>query len=173
MTTTDNTVTATKKVTTKKPVTKKATTDKTVNAELPQPIVIKIGTHKVTLQSKITTLKNVKTVITSFFVLYGLDKKSTIITLPNGANLKFADLNTVKRFADVLFPAQMFDGLQTDANDIFKANLLEIQKVLYSLPIDWDLVGTKDGSKMLTLYKTANKKAIETLKVSAETTLIG
>lgn len=156
--------------TTKKTATKKTAT---TNAELPKPMIIKIGTHRIILQSKITTLKKVKTVVSSYFTLYGLDKKTTVITLPNETNLKFADLNTVKKFADVLFPAQMFDGLQTEANDNFKANLLAIQKVLYSLPIDWSLVGTKDGSKMLTLYKTANKKAIETNVVSDETLLIG
>lgn len=137
-----------------------------------EKLILKIGKHKVELQNKNTTLRKVKTVIASYFSIYNLDKKETVIELPNGTKLKLADLNNVKAFARVLFPAQFLDGSENEANEQFMSNLLKIQKVLYSLPINWDLVGTKDGKKILTLYKNANKKAIELDVIESETLLI-
>jgi len=136
-------------------------------------LILKIGTHKVELQNKNTTLRKVKTVVNSFFKLYALDKKTTKIVLPNDTILSYADLNTFKDFARVIFPAQFLDSSESEANVLFMDNLLKIQGVLYSMPIDWNLVGTKDGKKILALYKNANKKAIETEVVNSETTLIG
>ena len=136
-------------------------------------MILKIGNHKVELQSKITTLKKVKTVVNSYFNLFNLDKKDTVIVLPNGTKLKYADLNTIKAFARVIFPAQYLDGAETDENKTFLENITKIQGVMYSLQIDWDLVGTKDGKQILGLYKNANKKAIELEILDPETKLIG
>ena len=133
-------------------------------------MILKIGNHNVELQSKITTLKKVKTVVNSYSNLFNLDKKDTVIVLPNGTKLKYADLNTIKAFARVIFPAQYLDGAETAENKTFLEN---ITKMVYSLQIDWDLVGTKDGKQILGLYKNANKKAIELEILDPETKLIG
>ena len=133
-------------------------------------MILKIGNHKVELQSKITTLKKVKTVVNSYFNLFNLDKKDTVIVLPNGTKLKYADLNTIRAFARVIFPAQYLDGAETEENKTFLKN---ITKMVYSSQIDWDLVGTKDGKQILGLYKNANKKAIELEILDPETKLIG
>ena len=136
-------------------------------------MILTIGNHKVELQSKITTLKKVKTVVNSYIHLFKLDKKDTVIVLPNGTKLKYADLNTIKAFARVIFPAQYLDGAETDENETFLENITKIQKVLYSLPIDWDLVGVRDTKLILGLYKNANKKAIELEILQQDTKLIG
>lgn len=136
-------------------------------------MILKIGNHKVELQSKVTTLRKVKTVVNSYFNLFNLDKKDTVIVLPNGTKLKYADLNTVKAFARIIFPAQYLDGSETQENKTFLENITKIQGVLFSLQIDWDLVGTKDGKQILELYKEANRKAIELAILDPETKLIG
>ena len=136
-------------------------------------MILTIGNHKVELQSKITTLKKVKTVVNSYIHLFKLDKKETTIILPNGTVLNYLDLNSVKAFAKVIFPAQYLDGKETEENKTFLENITKIQKVLYSLPIDWDLVGVRDIKLILGLYKNANKKAIELEILQQDTKLIG
>lgn len=138
-----------------------------------EKLTLKIGGHSIELQSKVTSLRKVKTVVNSYFSIFNLDKKETEIVLPNGTKLKFSDLNNVKSFARVIFPAQFLDGSNNAENLEFLKNVAKIQAVAYAMPIDWGLVGTKDGAQILNLYKLANKKAIELEVLPKNVKLIG
>lgn len=136
-----------------------------------EALVVKIGTHKVTLRSNLTSLKAFKSVVSAYVAMYGLDKKETKIVLPNNTVLSLSDLNTIKNFTRVLFPAYYLDKSGDEETKTFLAGIIEVQKVLFDTPIDFSLVGTKDGKQILALYKSASKKAVELNKVS--TNLIG
>ena len=145
---------------------KQAEADKKANQ-----MVLQIGTHKVNLLSSVTDLKSFKGVVNAYFRQLNLDKKETKIILPNDTVMTFADLNTIKNFTRILFGGMYLDKSGNEETKQFLSNIDKVQDVLFSTPIDWNVVGTKNGAEILTLYKNASKKAKE-LNVT-ETLLIG
>ena len=144
------------------------TKNQTVNND---KLVLQIGIHKVELRSNLTDLKSFKAVVNTYFKMYGLDKKETKIVLPNDTVLTYADLSTIKNFTRILFGGIYLDKSGSEETKLFLDNITKVQDVLFSTPIDWNVVGTKGGAEILTMYKNASKKALE-LNVT-EVLLIG
>lgn len=143
--------------------------NQTVNNE--NKLVLQIGIHKVELRSNLTDLKSFKAVVNTYFKMYGLDKKETKIVLPNDTVLTYTDLSTIKNFTRILFGGIYLDKSGSEETKLFLDNITKVQDVLFSTPIDWNVVGTKGGAEILTMYKNASKKALE-LNVT-EVLLIG
>ena len=133
-------------------------------------LTLLIGTHKVILRSNLTTLKSVKSVVGAFIKNYKMDAKETKITLPNGTLLNVTDLDNPKSFARSLFPDMYLDGSDSKETKDFLETMRKIQVELYSMPIDWGLVGIDNNKQILSQYKKAMQKAIEGGKITAEQT---
>ena len=140
---------------------KQAEADKKANQ-----LILKIGTHKVPLRSNLTSLRSFKAVVGAYFTQFQLDKKEVKIELPNGTILSYSDLSTVKNFTKILFPSMYLDKSGDEQTKTFLDNIAKVQQVLFNTAIDWDIVGTKDGKQILSLYKSASTKAVELNKTT-------
>ncbi|MDR1018964.1 MAG: hypothetical protein LBM02_09720 [Lachnospiraceae bacterium] len=131
-------------------------------------LTIKIGEKIViSLKNNTTTLRNVRTVINAHIQIFGLEKKNLQITLPSGSVISYRDLNNVRAFARILFPAEF---LTAEIDSVFAEQIREIQKVAYKLPLNWELVGSKDTKKILAIYKQATSVATEQGLIKGELT---
>lgn len=139
---------------------KKAEADKKASQ-----MILTIGTHKVPLRSNLTSLKSFKSLVGVYFTQLGLDRKETKIILPNDTVLTYSDLNTIKNFSKLLFGGMYLDKSGNEETKLFLDNITKVQEVLFETPIDWNVVGTKDGAQILNLYKSASTKAVELQKV--------
>lgn len=135
-----------------------------------EKLTLLVGTHKVVLNSNLTTLKNVKAVVGAFIKNYDMNPKETKITLPNKTVLQVRDLDNARNFAKILFPARYLDASESKENKDFMEVMSKVQSELYSLPIDWNFVGVKDGKQILSQYKKATQKAIELGKITTTQT---
>lgn len=135
-----------------------------------EKLTLLVGTHKVVLNSNLTTLKKVKAVVGAYIKNYELDPKETKVTLPNKTVLNVRDLDNARNFAKILFPAQYLDASESKENKDFMDVMGKVQAELYSLPIDWNLVGIKDSKQILSQYKKATQKAIEGGKITTDQT---
>jgi hypothetical protein len=135
-----------------------------------EKLTLLVGIHKVVLNSNLTTLKNVKSVVGAFIKNYELNPKDTKITLPNKTVLAVRDLDNARNFAKILFPAQYLDASESKENKEFMEVMGKVQAELYSLPIDWNFVGVKDSKQILSQYKKATQKAIEGGKITTDQT---
>lgn len=133
-------------------------------------LTLLIGTHKVALKSNVTSLQSVKAVVGAFIKNFDMNPKETKITLPNGTVIAVNSLDNARNFAKVLFPHEYLDKSGSKGTSEFMDVIKEVQKELYSLPINWDLVGTKDSKQILSQYKKATQKAIEGGKITVEQT---
>ena len=103
--------------------------------------VFKINDLVFEVEKNVTSLRGVRMVVSYAIEKYNLDKKTAVLTLPNGSKIKVKTLNNTKLFEALLLPSVVLMDKNDEANsEVFEALALIRKKVL-GFSLDWDNVG--------------------------------
>lgn len=103
--------------------------------------VFKINDLVFEVEKNVTSLRGVRMVVSYAIEKYNLDKKTAVLTLPNGSKIKVKTLNNTKLFEALLLPSVILMDKNDEANsEVFEALALIRKKVL-GFSLDWDNVG--------------------------------